>query len=126
MCKCLEATMEKGLFTIPRNESLFWSGTWPDMSIEQCLMRSAKTQGGLINITHNESARSKWLLSAHIIAPYSDALRKLTNTRAGAWSEQHKEMQSSRRQQDVKDLQKFSDFLLTHYYYYYYYYYYYL
>ena len=48
------------------------------MTIEQSLVRSGKTQGGLVNITHNEWARAKWLLTAHIVAGYSEALRKLS------------------------------------------------
>ena len=43
--------MSKGLFTVRRNPSLFWSGTLTDMIIEQSLMRAGKTSGGLINTT---------------------------------------------------------------------------
>ena len=67
------------------------------MCIEQCLMRSEKTQGGLINVTQNESARAKWMLSAHILTHYSDSLRSLTSISTGTLSEQHKEMQKGRR-----------------------------
>ena len=88
MCACLKKPLEEGAFTIRRNENLFWSGTWTDMTIEQFLMRSGKTYGGLVNITHKESARTKWLLTAHIVAQYSEALRKLTENAGGTWSEQ--------------------------------------
>lgn len=37
---------EKGYFTIKRTHE-FWSGAWPDMVIEQDLMRPLKTRGGL-------------------------------------------------------------------------------
>ena len=114
MCGCLQSAMDKGLFTVRRNSSLFWSGTWTDMTIEQCLMWSAKTQGGLINITHNESARSKWLLSAHILAEYSEALRSQTGLTKGTLPEQHKDMGFGRRQEDSRDLKKFIDFLAIH------------
>jgi len=70
--------MEEGLFAVRRNDKLFWSGTWSDisdMTIEQCLMRAGKTQGGLINITHKEAARTKWLLTAHVVAQYIDAVQ---------------------------------------------------
>ncbi|GBP73891.1 hypothetical protein EVAR_82720_1 [Eumeta japonica] len=36
----------EGFFTIRRTHK-FWSGVWTDMTIEQVLMRSMKTQGGL-------------------------------------------------------------------------------
>ena len=76
MCACLKKPLEEGAFTIHRNENLFWSGTWTGMTIEQSLMRSGKTHGGLVNITHKESAMTKWLLTAHIAAQYSEADRK--------------------------------------------------
>ena len=56
---CLRKAMSNGLLTIRRSLSLFWSGIWTDMTIEQCLMRSDKTTGGLINITHIDAARTK-------------------------------------------------------------------
>ena len=83
ICQPLVDAMNQGLFTVHRSPSLFWSGTWSDMVIEQCLMRSGKTQGGLINITHNESARAKWMLSSHILGQYSDTIRSLTGTVTG-------------------------------------------
>lgn len=77
LCRCVKTSFENGQFTVRRSEK-FWSGTWTDMTIEQSLMRSGKTHGGLINITHKEAAKAKWLLSAHIVAEYSDALRLMT------------------------------------------------
>ena len=92
MCACLNKPLEEGAFTIHRNENLFWSGTWTDMTIEQSFMRSGKTHGGLVNITHKESARTKWLLTAHIVAQYSEAPRKLTEKAGCTLSEQHQEL----------------------------------
>ena len=44
------------------------SGTRTDITIEQSLVRYGKTHGGLVNITRKEFTRTKWLLSAHIVA----------------------------------------------------------
>ncbi len=114
LCECLKQPMEDGKFTVRRNEKLFWSGIWSDMTIEQCLMRAGKTQGGLINITHKESARTKWLLSAHVLAQYNEAIRSLTSTFTGTWSEQHRDVQPGSIKQDMKDLQTFVHFLQDH------------
>ena len=81
------------------------------MIIEQSLMRSGKTTGGLINITHNDTARTKWLLSAHILAQYSESLRSLTGISTGTWSEQHRDMQASHKSKDLKDIISFLKFL---------------
>jgi len=86
LCSCMATSLEEGLFTVRRNKSLYWSGTWSDMAIEQCLMRAAKTSGGLINITHREAARTVWLLSAHVLLQYTDGLRAMTGCFAGSWS----------------------------------------
>ena len=80
---CLKSKYEKGLFTIWRKDKLFWSGTFTDQVIEQDLMLPGKSEGGLINITHKEAARTKWLLSSHVVVNYSDALRDLTGVKTG-------------------------------------------
>ena len=48
LCPCLARPMQEGWFTIRQNEEPFWSGTWSDMTIDQCLMRAGKTHGGLM------------------------------------------------------------------------------
>ena len=89
MCECIGKKYNGGQFSITRNDKLFWSGTFSDQIIEQTLMRSGKTQG-LINITHQEPARTKWMLSSHVVANYSEALRTLTSTNSGTWYEQQR------------------------------------
>jgi len=49
MCECMQKAMSRGLFTIHRNSSLFWSGTWTDMAIEQSLMRAGKSRSDIMN-----------------------------------------------------------------------------
>ena len=61
------------------------------MAIEQCLMRTVKTEGGLINITHRDADKTKWLLSA-LVAEYTEGLRSLTGVTTGTHSEQHREI----------------------------------
>ena len=111
LCDCLKSKYEKGLFTIWRKDKLFWSGTFTDQVIEQDLMLSGKSEGGLINITHKDAARTKWLLSAHVIANYSTALRDPTGIKTGTWSEQHRDMRQSQRKEGYMHLRSFIDFL---------------
>ena len=59
LCPCLETKYKEGSFTIYRNHKFFWSDTFTDQVIEQTLTRSGESQGGLINITHNDAARTK-------------------------------------------------------------------
>ena len=113
LCNCLKSKYEKGLFTIWRKDKLFWSGTFTDQVIEQDLMLSGKSEGGLINITHKDAARTMWLLSAHVIANYSSALRDLTGIKTGTWSE-HLDMRQSQRKEGCMHLRSFIDFLEIH------------
>ena len=86
------------------------------MTIEQSLVRSGKTQGGLINITHKISERTKWLLIAHIGGRYSEQLRKLTEN-AGDRSYLVRvatRLYQGSRIRDHDDLQKFPVFQLSH------------
>ena len=110
----MEKKYKEGAFTISRNDKLFWSGTFTDQIIEQTLMRSGKSQGGLINITHNDSARTKWLLSSHLVANYTEALRDLTGVTSGTWSEQHRDIQANRRKENSQHLRNFIDFFDIH------------
>ena len=114
MCTCLKSKYEKGLFTIWRKDKLFWSGTFTDQVIEQDLMLSGKNEGGLINITHKEAAKAKWLLSSHVVANYSNALHNLTGVITGTWSEQHRDMCLSQQKEGYRHLGSFIDFLEIH------------
>ena len=114
LCTCLKSKYEKGLFTIWRKDKLFWSGAFTDQVIEQDLMLSGKSEGCLINITHKEAVRTKWLLSSHVFANYSNALRDLTGVKTGTWSEQHRDMRLSQRKKGYRHLCNFIDFLEIH------------
>ena len=78
-------------------------------------MRAAKTEGGLINIIHQEAASIKWLSTAHVMAQYTEALRCLTDTYSGALgSQQHQKVRPAAVKLDHDDLQTFLHFLQTH------------
>ena len=111
ICDCLKKAFEKGYFTIRRNPNLpNWCGSFTDVTIEQTLMRSGKTAGGMIGFTNKESAKAKWLLSHHIVSSYTDSLRTLTNVQTGTSSEQHRELNLSRIKKDQEHFEKLSNF----------------
>ena len=69
LCPCLEKKYKEGSWTICINDKLFWNGTFTEQVIEQILMRSGKSQGGLINYT-------QWCNTNKMvtIAPYSSTM----------------------------------------------------
>ncbi len=77
-------------------------------------MRSGKTHGGLINITHKDTAQEQLLTTAHVMVEYSEALRALTGITSGYMSEKHREMVKSRCSTDAKHLHIFEEFLTNH------------
>ncbi|KYN10940.1 hypothetical protein ALC57_16910 [Trachymyrmex cornetzi] len=91
-------------FTIRRTHK-FWSGVWTDMTIEQVLMRSMKTQGGL---THgrglSESVLTKFVLTMIILVEVCNEMEDFCNV-SFATTEQHIDSREYRIKRDVADLQ---------------------
>ena len=56
LCPCQGKKYKEGSFITWRNDKLFSSSTFTDQVIEQTLMQYGKSQGGLINITHSDTA----------------------------------------------------------------------
>ena len=75
-----------------RRSNRYWAGLWSDLIIEQVMMRSIKSSGGLTRGRgFSESTRNQWVLTAHDFAAVHDALMGLTKTDKVS-SEQHKDM----------------------------------
>ena len=86
-----------------RRTDRYWDGLSSDLVIEQVLMRSLKTSGGLTRgrgMTENQ--RLLWLLSMPSCAEINFTMQKLTGTLYQT-SEQHKESCSSRKKRDIED-----------------------
>ncbi|CAH0746943.1 unnamed protein product [Bemisia tabaci] len=104
---------QKGFFAIRRSNK-FWSGLWSDLTIEQVLMRSMKSSGGL---THGrgitESTLAKWISSIPVTLPYSIELEEFCGTKS-EFSEQHVELRNSRISRDSADCMKISEWFAHH------------
>ena len=100
----------KGEHAVKRSKRK-WAGLWSDLVIEQTLMRSIKSRGGL---THgrgmSESVRHMWVLSLNYSAAVHDAMTELSGV-VTKTSEQHVDMGAARRKRDNEDSLKFIDWL---------------
>jgi hypothetical protein len=95
-------------FHVVRRSDKYWAGLGSDLVIEQTLMRSLKSTGGLTRGSGmTEHQRAVWTMSAPICSSYNYAMQNYTNT-AYTTSEQHKEATTSRMERDTKDLGKLS------------------
>jgi len=96
---------EQGFHTVRRTDK-YWAGLWTDLVIEQVMMRSIKSRGGLTRgrgVT--DSVRLQWICSMHKCAGIHDAITTATNLKHRT-SEQHIELGASRSKRDYEDLRK--------------------
>ena len=86
-------------FHVIKTSDRYWGGISTDLTIEQKLVRSVKTTGGLTRGKGmGEVQRTIWLFSTPICAEIKDALRNITGV-SYETSEQHKETTLSRGKQ---------------------------
>jgi len=97
------ALFNAGLFVIRRTER-FWAGFSKDLVIEQTLMRTMKTTGGLVHRrgVMEEKQRNKWLSSLPVTATFNESMQEVTD-RNFETIEQHKELSVARVERDNKD-----------------------
>ena len=91
----------EGRHTVKRSLSKL-SAVWTDLCIEQELMRSAKTQGGLIGREMSESSQNLWTLTVNSTALIYEAITHLTNTKTLEYYE-NKELGTARIKKDCED-----------------------
>lgn len=88
-----------------RRSSRYWAGLLSDLVIEQTLMRSTKSRGGLTRGRGTEE-NVPWVSSMSYCAAVHDAKTSLTGVESQS-SDQHQEMGFSRIKTDFKDSLKF-------------------
>ena len=99
-----------GFHTIRRSDR-FWGGLWSDVIIEQVMMHSLKSRGGLTRgrgVT--ETVRLTWIYSMHGAASVHNSMTELTNARHRT-SEQHIELGKSGMKRDKDDSLKLQEWL---------------
>jgi hypothetical protein len=80
--------------------SRYWGGLWTDLVIEQVMMRSIKSRGGLTRGRGlSESVRHQWIFSMHKCAGVHDAMTNMTKLKSST-SEQHVDLGASRCKRD--------------------------
>ena len=101
----IQQHFKEGLRVIRRSDRC-WSGLSPYLVIEQCLIRSLKTTGGLTRSSgFSETQRHLWVLSMPAYAEINRSMQQLTNVKYST-SAQHKEVTYERVTRDAKDTQK--------------------
>lgn len=90
-------------YHVVRRSDRYWAGLSTDLIIEQVLMRSIKTHGGLTRGKGmTETQRLLWVLSMPACANINDAMQKFSGV-SYETSDQHKDISKVRQARDVKD-----------------------
>ena len=91
----------------------YWAGLSVDLVIEQMLMRSVKSAGGLTRGRGMaDSQQNQWLLSMPVCADLNNALLEVTELEYST-SEQHVEIGESRMARDDQDMHSILSFLIV-------------
>ena len=94
-----------------RRSDRYWAGISSDLTIEQVLMRSLKTNGGLTRGKgFAESQRAIWVLAMPVMAEINSSMQESTNVDYYT-NEQHKECTHSRLKRNNHDVVKLLSFL---------------
>ena len=105
--------MSKGYHTVRRSDR-FWSGFWTDLSIEQIMMRTIKSRGGLTRGRgFTESVRILWVYSMHKCASMHQSRSELTGLKQTT-SEQHVDMGRTRIKRNFNDLSAMVSWIKSH------------
>ena len=65
-------------YHIARRCDRFWGGLWTDLMIEQCMMRSLKSRGGLTRGREmTDTVRLTWIHSMHACVDVHDSMTQL-------------------------------------------------
>lgn len=108
-----ERFTKKGFFTIRRTKK-FCSGIWSDMTIEQVLMKSMKSYGGLTRGRGmTESVLSRWTLGMVYLQNICNEVETYCNVNT-ATTEQHVDMRPSRVARDESDTEKLCRWFSQH------------
>ena len=92
-----------------RRSNRHWSGLWSDLVIEQTLMKSNKSRGGLTRWRGmTDSVRHLWVLSLSHSSIVHQSMMTLSGLDLKS-SEQHIDMGESRRKRDYEDYKIFRD-----------------
>jgi len=96
-------------YHVVRRSDQFWAGLGSDLVIEQTLMRSLKSTGGLTRGSGmTEEQRALWTLSSPVCSEYNVAMQEFNDCTYTS-SEQHKEATKSRMERDQSDLAKIQE-----------------
>ena len=96
----------EGNFAVQRSDSVGFSQTAVDQTIEQTFNRDTKTKGGIIGFSLKKGAVERWVLTAHTRATILGDLKKFLGIIEESNKSHHKECSKGRLSRDEEDVRK--------------------
>lgn len=98
---------------VMRHKPGLWNSIWSDMFIESTFMRYGHEAGGLVGLTLQLSAVSRWALSLHVCIQLRVDLASMKDGQSNKVTTTHKEETKSRIESDAVDREKLKTTLST-------------
>jgi hypothetical protein len=104
----VKRNFEAGNFAIRQKPSVF-NGIWSDMATEKTATKDSKGNGGIINITRQQSALIRWSLTRHVLADFSSEMRQRSVISSSAEYTMHEETKPACLKRDEEHVQLLVD-----------------
>lgn len=102
--------LHDGGFVVRRSLKRF-NGVASDQALEQTINREGKIQGGVIGFTLRKGALTRWMVTRHVTAQYTEAFKVLCDGDTEAAAQNHAEHGKTRMARDEQDVTKIVEFV---------------
>jgi len=104
--------LQDGGFVVRRSSGRF-NAVASDQALEQTINREGKSQGGVIGFTLRKGALTRWMVTRHITAQYTEAFKELCHSSKEATINKHAEHGKTRMARDERDVTKIVEYVAS-------------
>jgi len=102
--------LQEGGFVVRRSLRRF-NAVASDQALEQTINREGKSQGGVIGFTLRKGALTRWMVTRHVTAKYTEAFKELCDGDTEVASTNHAEHGKTKMVRDEQDVTKITEFV---------------
>lgn len=102
--------LQEGGFVVRRTSRRF-NAVASDQALEQTINREGKSQGGVIGFTLRKGALTRWMVTRHVTAQYTEAFKELCDQQPDVGDTYHAEHGKTRMARDEQDVTKILEFV---------------
>ena len=102
--------LRDGGFAVRRSSRCF-NAVASDQALEQTINHDGKSQGGVIGFTLRKGALTRWMVTRHIIAQYTEAFKELCHSNKEVKITNHSGGGQTRMARDERDVVKIEEYV---------------